>query len=334
MDLSKEFHPVPKNKRIINKKLLKEKNGFCELCGKPGQTEKHHIKTKGSGGNDTKENLIEVCRICHTKIHTGEIELLVNELEILGKSKNELPFEIISSKNTKDIIHSYGKLKGIEIEQQVSQDWGCANFLVNYNTAQTSISIYGMNAMFYSMTRVNQLRCNYEKENKIKYDYVICLRPDILLNRELDINSLLSTQAPEDIDKAIFTMANPFATVLKGFESYGITDCFFFGRPNVVDKVLSNLPKVKEVFHPNIIYRNGPEYEFIKTIKALNYIPYRIDFKYGEDIDILRNPPTEKLRKKVIKFHIFKKKKFLLCIIILKTILLTPWQVAEINIYL
>ena len=65
-DLSNSFNPVPKEKRIVNKKLLKDKKGKCEICGK---AEKHHKKTKGSGGNDTKENLIEVCRICHTKIH-------------------------------------------------------------------------------------------------------------------------------------------------------------------------------------------------------------------------------------------------------------------------
>lgn len=74
-DLSKSFNPVPKNKRIVNKNLLKSKKGRCEICGKKGQTEKHHKKTKGSGGNDTKENLIEVCRICHIKIHTGEIRI-------------------------------------------------------------------------------------------------------------------------------------------------------------------------------------------------------------------------------------------------------------------
>lgn len=38
------------------------------------------------------------------KIHTGEIELLVSELEVLGESKSELPFEIISSKNTKEDV--------------------------------------------------------------------------------------------------------------------------------------------------------------------------------------------------------------------------------------
>lgn len=74
-DLSNSFHSCPKQKRIVDKKLLKDKKGICEICGKKTQTEKHHIKTKGSGGDDTKDNLIEVCRICHTKIHTGEIKI-------------------------------------------------------------------------------------------------------------------------------------------------------------------------------------------------------------------------------------------------------------------
>lgn len=72
-DLSNEFHPVPKNKRIVNKKLLKDKKGICELCHRTIQTEKHHIVTKGAGGNDTKDNLIELCRSCHTKVHKGLI---------------------------------------------------------------------------------------------------------------------------------------------------------------------------------------------------------------------------------------------------------------------
>ena len=74
-DLSKSLNPYPKHKRIVNKKLLKDKKGVCQICGKKGSTEKHHKKSKGSGGNDTEENLIEVCRICHTKIHTGEIKI-------------------------------------------------------------------------------------------------------------------------------------------------------------------------------------------------------------------------------------------------------------------
>ena len=38
------------------------------------------------------------------KIATGEIELLVSTLDVLGKSKSELPFEIMSSKATKEDV--------------------------------------------------------------------------------------------------------------------------------------------------------------------------------------------------------------------------------------
>lgn len=74
-DLSNSFYPYPKNKRIVNKKLLKDKKGKCKICGRVGPTEKHHIKTKGSGGDDTEENLIEVCRKCHRLIHDGKIKI-------------------------------------------------------------------------------------------------------------------------------------------------------------------------------------------------------------------------------------------------------------------
>ena len=73
-DLSNSFNPCPKNKRIKNKKLLQDKKGICQVCGKKGATEKHHfLKTKGAGGNDEESNLIELCRICHRLAHDGKI---------------------------------------------------------------------------------------------------------------------------------------------------------------------------------------------------------------------------------------------------------------------
>lgn len=74
-DLKSSFNPVPKNKRVVNKKLLQDKKGICEICHTKGKTEKHHKKTKGSGGDDTEENLIEVCRKCHRLIHDGKIKI-------------------------------------------------------------------------------------------------------------------------------------------------------------------------------------------------------------------------------------------------------------------
>jgi 5-methylcytosine-specific restriction endonuclease McrA len=33
----------------------------------------HHIRTKGSGGGDTEDNLICLCVVCHARAHSGEI---------------------------------------------------------------------------------------------------------------------------------------------------------------------------------------------------------------------------------------------------------------------
>jgi 5-methylcytosine-specific restriction endonuclease McrA len=63
----------PKHKRIIDKELLKKKDGYCKYCGKWGYTENHHIKSKASGGNDEESNIIELCRECHTRVHAGNI---------------------------------------------------------------------------------------------------------------------------------------------------------------------------------------------------------------------------------------------------------------------
>ena len=84
-DLSNEFHPYPKHIRIKNKKLLQDKKGICQLCGKKGNTDKHHIKTKGSGGDDIEENLIELCRTCHTKVHKG----LINKKELKNRKEKK-----------------------------------------------------------------------------------------------------------------------------------------------------------------------------------------------------------------------------------------------------
>ena len=62
--------------------------------------------------NLTKETVIKVVgtirkrneETYNEKIHTGEIELLVKELMVLGKSKSELPFDIKTSKNVKEDV--------------------------------------------------------------------------------------------------------------------------------------------------------------------------------------------------------------------------------------
>lgn len=50
------------------------KNGWCACCGKGTlETEWHHIIYRSHGGDEADENMLEVCRECHAKIHAGEI---------------------------------------------------------------------------------------------------------------------------------------------------------------------------------------------------------------------------------------------------------------------
>ena len=70
----------PKNVRVKNKKIISKKKHNCEYCGKKNcYTNTHHIKSKGSGGDDTENNLIELCSNCHRKVHDG----LISKQELL-----------------------------------------------------------------------------------------------------------------------------------------------------------------------------------------------------------------------------------------------------------
>lgn len=40
----------------------------CVCCGNP-EFDKHHVKSRGSGGGDEDENLLNLCRLCHIRIH-------------------------------------------------------------------------------------------------------------------------------------------------------------------------------------------------------------------------------------------------------------------------
>jgi 5-methylcytosine-specific restriction endonuclease McrA len=60
----------PKNIPFRSRENIKKKRHMnCENCGKNPPSDAHHIKTRGSGGGDELENLIALCRACHTKVH-------------------------------------------------------------------------------------------------------------------------------------------------------------------------------------------------------------------------------------------------------------------------
>lgn len=59
-----------KSQSTINKCKL----DHCEWCGATcSGNEPHHIITRGAGGPDIPENLVQLCPICHRKAHAGAI---------------------------------------------------------------------------------------------------------------------------------------------------------------------------------------------------------------------------------------------------------------------
>jgi hypothetical protein len=61
--------------KLLPRKLLRD-DFCCQQCGvKNTRLEAHHIKLTSEGGKDTINNLITLCSKCHSKVHSGKIQL-------------------------------------------------------------------------------------------------------------------------------------------------------------------------------------------------------------------------------------------------------------------
>lgn len=69
-----ELTTVPVNEPVYEPE---EPVAWCEYCGRPGYTEEHHIKTRGSGGKDIPLNKIRLCVEHHRAAQEYKIDRLV-----------------------------------------------------------------------------------------------------------------------------------------------------------------------------------------------------------------------------------------------------------------
>jgi len=47
----------------------------CRNCGKPHDLHVHHIVERAHGGSNDPENLITLCRTCHSSVHAGVLKI-------------------------------------------------------------------------------------------------------------------------------------------------------------------------------------------------------------------------------------------------------------------
>jgi len=83
--MNRTFRPAPKISRIVDREAVDYvrtgRDGRCMIgLARPGQfgpcsagKDVHHIDHRGAGGDDTRENMITLCRRHHQLAHAGAI---------------------------------------------------------------------------------------------------------------------------------------------------------------------------------------------------------------------------------------------------------------------
>jgi 5-methylcytosine-specific restriction endonuclease McrA len=59
----------PKLSERLRLRILKRDSWRCQLCGGMNRLEVHHQVFRSHGGGDAEENLITLCRACHSTLH-------------------------------------------------------------------------------------------------------------------------------------------------------------------------------------------------------------------------------------------------------------------------
>ena len=94
----------------LQRQVFERDNFKCRHCkGKSGSFELHghHIIHRENGGEDTLENIVTLCKVCHVDYHNGKITLKIGKHKYKGKLNTELSI-IRKNFNIENSIKTYG----------------------------------------------------------------------------------------------------------------------------------------------------------------------------------------------------------------------------------
>lgn len=69
ISFQKDYELWKRHRKISYKRHQSFEGLLCPICGQKDKEIKHHILPRSWGGEDCKENLIEICYPCHIRIH-------------------------------------------------------------------------------------------------------------------------------------------------------------------------------------------------------------------------------------------------------------------------
>ena len=198
-------------------------------------------------------------------------------------------------------IQSLYSPKKIKIEHQVPEDLG------TYEASSSrTLSIYGIKSMFYSMEQANKLRESYEFQSKTEYDYVLMIRPDILLKKRLRIEQFTNLFSEEEKADAVFSCGHNSKPIVNELRFIGAIDVMFFAKPQTMVKLLNDHQVMTEdAQQVSQLKKFGPEYLLYRQAKSEGIDFHLTDFKMNESWEILRLTPFI-TRKKIISLRIKK----------------------------
>ena len=205
-----------------------------------------------------------------------------------------------SQKELEQIIKNCYHPKSFKIETQIVKDEG----VVDTDGAQ--ISLFGIKSMLYGMQQANILRENYEKQNNIKYEYVIVVRPDVYLKKPFSIRHFINQDI---VDKKILYTAGHYKSnniYMNDFRYVGGSDILFFAKPQILSEIFENNNKIIEQIKDINTTKYGPEYSIIYAIENMGIRVLFINYLWFQDFEVLRpqipeNSQTLKIQKKYKK---------------------------------
>ena len=212
-----------------------------------------------------------------------------------NRSKNALEK---TDKNTlKNLYHP----KALKIEKQIPKDLG----VLTANNRQ--ISIFGIQSMFYSMKSANDLRQKYEQDNAFKYDFVVFIRPDILLLKNFEIEKFIKNYTQKELDSCVFH-AGGLKTDNFDFEWIVGEDTFFFLKPQAADSLFLDLNNLYYYLKKSSIIPYGPEYFLIQEEEKRHLKPVLLKYLWGQHFDVLRPFTWKNFRRQLISIRLRRKK--------------------------
>lgn len=205
-----------------------------------------------------------------------------------------MPEDVSKSRLLSDIDKLYHP-KLLKMDTQIIEDLG------NITANDRQISKSGIKSMLTSMAQANKLRQTYMNQNNVKYDYIICLRPDILLNTPFIFEKYIDRDL---MDNSLYTAGNyKLKDRLNDWRYIGASDVLFFTKPNVMDKIFDNFDKLFLQECNQETSKYGPEYSFIHAIKQMEINVFLINYLWGNNFIILRPQNKKTLFNKLFSKH-------------------------------